>query len=122
MTESAQHEAAHLTVAQSFGLNVKLAAIRPDGGGTCMYEPAKTPFQTAAIALAGECWVKVFCSREFLGLANGCESDRRAAVSALPDSVELERAWHYAWQTLKDNQDAVRAVAARIEKDGHYLP
>lgn len=121
--ESAQHEAAHAVVAQSFGLKVKLAAIRSDNGGTCMYEPAKSAFQTAAIALAGLCWIKAFCSNEFLGLANGCEADERMAVSALRgDAFELNRAWNYAWRTLKDNKEIVRAVAKRIEKDGHYLP
>lgn len=35
--ESAHHEAAHCIVAQSFGLKVKLAAIRSDNGGTCMF-------------------------------------------------------------------------------------
>lgn len=121
--ESALHEAAHLIVAESFGLKVKLAAIRSDNGGECMYESARTPFQTAAISLAGGCWIKVFCRDQFLGLANGCEADERMAVNALRgDAFELDRAWHYAWQTLKDNEKVVRALGAQIEKDGHYLP
>lgn len=83
--EAAQHEAAHTIVAQSFGLEVRLAHIQPGGSGQCLYEPAKSSFQTAAISLAGELWIEVFGSRVFLSGPSGCEADRRMAVTALPD-------------------------------------
>lgn len=120
--ETAQHEAAHVIVAESFGLKVKLAHILPGGAGKCLYGPAKTPFQTAAIALAGECWISVFRSRVFLSGPTGCEADRRMAIRALPIKMEREKAWRHCWQVLKDNEDTVEAIAERIERDGHYLP
>lgn len=58
--ETAEHEAAHGVVALAFGRNVRRLEINANDatGGTCVYQRADDPMQTAVIALAGKVWLE----------------------------------------------------------------
>lgn len=98
--EAAEHEAAHAILAQSFGLDVKVAYTLPGGTGRCLYE-AGSPFQTAAIALAGELWIGTFRALAFPRGATGCQDDRRRAIKACPDDWDRRKAYQHCHEVLK---------------------
>lgn len=119
--EACEHEAGHIILAQSFGLPVRLSYVLRGGAGNCLYDSG-TPFQTAAVALAGEIWIGTFRARDFPRGPTGCQADRRAAVGALNDDMQLRKAYNHAYETLRANHSAVLAVAAKLERDGNYIP
>lgn len=116
--QAAEHEAAHSIVAQSLGVPVRLAHVLADGSGECLHESG-TPFQTATIALAGETWIGIFRSLEFPRGPVGCIPDRRAAVQALPNHFELNKAYNQCFTTLRENHAKVLTLADQINRDGH---
>ncbi|MGH3811235.1 MAG: hypothetical protein ACRDUV_02110 [Pseudonocardiaceae bacterium] len=111
--ETAEHEAAHAIVADALGLKVRVAYIglEADGSGGCIYERG-TPFDTATVAMAGEMWIGVFRSDEFLGGPRGCG----------PDHLEHSKAYYRCFHILQTNGSAVMALADRLDQDGNYLP
>jgi hypothetical protein len=119
--EAAEHEAAHVIAAQALGLDVRLAQISGKGGGRCLYE-CGTPYQTAVVAMAGEIWIELFRSYEFVGGAHGCEDDRQAYLGALPDDVAYSTAYRECFHILRRNHSTIIALANHIDKDGHYIP
>jgi hypothetical protein len=119
--EAAEHEAAHGIVAQALGLDVRLAHISGKGGGQCLYE-CGTPHQTAVVAMAGDIWINVFRSYEFVGGAHGCEDDRQTYLRAVPDDVAYNKAYRECFDILRRNYSTIIALADRIDKDGHYIP
>jgi hypothetical protein len=121
--EAAEHEAAHAIVADALGLTVRVAHIGLDGEGSggCIHE-CGTPFDTATVAMAGEMWIGVFRSDEFLRGPHGCGPDRIAALNALPDHWERNNAYHRCFHILRANHAAVLSLADRLDRDGDYLP
>jgi hypothetical protein len=121
--EAAEHEAAHAIVADTLGLTVRVAHIGLDGEGSggCIHE-CGTPFDTATVAMAGEMWIGVFRSDEFLGGPHGCGPDRIATLNALPDHCERSNAYHRCFHILRSNRAAVLSLADRLDRDGDYLP
>jgi hypothetical protein len=119
--EACEHEAAHQTVAQSFGL-VSLANVFPDNSGSCLFEAA-TPFQTACIALAGQTWINVFRLYKFPCGAKGCEQDlQKVADVYITDGVLIDSVYRYVYLTLRDNQEDLLVIADRLQQDGRYAP
>jgi hypothetical protein len=72
--------------------------------------------------MAGEIWINIFRSYEFVGGAHGCEDDRQAYLRALPDDVNYNKAYRECFEILRRNYSTVIALADRLDKDGHYLP
>jgi hypothetical protein len=119
--EAAEHEAAHVIVAQALGLDVWLAHISGKGGGQSLYE-CGTPHQTAVVTMAGEIWINVFRSYEFIGGAHGCEDDQQAYLRALPDDVAYNKAYRECFNILRRNYSTIIALADHIDNGGHYIP
>jgi hypothetical protein len=119
--QAAEHEAAHIVAGEAVGLDVRGGFILDDGSGKCLYRDVTSSFQEAVIAAAAEMWISRFRTREFPGGASGCESDRRAVLTALTDHFELRRALDLCHDILRANVPSVLAVSDTIERDGCYV-
>jgi hypothetical protein len=116
--QAAEHEAAHLAVAQALGAHVPVAAISTDHSGMCQYvATGLSPVERAAIMLAGQLWINAR-SVAFPRGATGCEQDRRDAAAT---GADLQQATKLAAEILRANHDAVVALADKIDADGSWF-
>jgi len=118
--EASEHEASHIILAQSFGLEIRSASVLPDGSGTCIYQTCP-PFEEACIALAPSTWINTFCRSAFPRGARGCEKDVQKAKRAyLEGDMSIDDIHRYIHRTLKANSRTLLRIADQIERVGYY--
>ena len=112
---AAEHEAAHAVVASALGVPVVEVSIDERGGGETIFEAASA-MDSATIAVAAEIWVDELRWRTYPGGDRGCSGDRRQLARHV-DDFGARQACTRARAILRDNADAVLALADRLEEE-----
>jgi hypothetical protein len=116
---SAEHEASHAIVAQSFGAKVRVAYLGGDSGGAeCIFDNTLTGLARATVALAPEPWFLRFRADAFPTGPTGMAQDRRDAAAT---DADLREAVKLATTILGENRAAVMSLADKIDRDGHWF-
>lgn len=110
----AQHEAAHVVVAQAFGLRVREAVVKADGTGHTEHDHG-TAAQDLAVAVAGDLWVSTFAEPHYADEYERSCTDRVLAARA-GDGVTVAAAHAVAHRILAENAGEVRRVADQLRE------
>jgi hypothetical protein len=109
----AEHEAAHAVVAAHFGLVVTRVVARAPGDGYTEYEQSADPAQRAAVTAAGDVYGKRLGSVPYVDLA----CDDLAKFERVHGLPRLWQAQRIAFDILTRRRAAVVALADRIERE-----
>jgi hypothetical protein len=119
---AAEHEAAHVIVAEALGVHVHDVRLFEDGSGETTHE-GTSPDNNAAIAAAGYVWVEQLRFREFPDPRDiECREDRRK-IAGLVDAFGARQAATKARNILREHSSEVLRLAGWLERtDSLELP
>lgn len=109
----AQHEAAHVVVAQAFGLRVREAVVKADGTGHTEHDLG-VPAQNLAVAVAGDLWVLRFAEPYYADEYELSCTDRGLAARAGDGAVAAAHA--AAHRILAEDPGKVRRTADELRE------
>ncbi|MFI8425111.1 hypothetical protein [Streptomyces sp. NPDC085479] len=111
----AEHEAAHVIVAQHYGCTINHVAINPNGHGHTSHTRAVNDFLNGVIIAAGDVWQRTYGTVPYVDLAREDLADFEAERGLR----HYQRAAQAAQRILQQHRLSVRALADQLIDDHH---